>query len=245
MIHTYPSKIKKADVIIGIPSYNEADTIRFVTKQVDLGLKKYFPHSKNVIVNADNNSPDNTKKVFLETKTTTPKIYISTPPRIIGKGNNFHNLFNTAVRMDGKIIIVVDADLKSITPEWIKKLGRPIERGYHFILPLYNRNEYDGSITNHICYPLVYGLLGENARQPIGGEFSFSRIFIDHVLQQNWTRGIKNYGIDIFLSLNAIFGGFKTAQVDLQNKIHKPSAPKLGPFVLFILAGLFLLLEEP
>ena len=222
-------KIKKADVIVGIPSYNEADSIEFVVKRVDLGLKKYFPNSKNVIINADNNSPDNTKKAFLRTKTNTPKLYISTPLGIRGKGNNLYNFFNKAVKLDGKIIMIVDADLKSITPEWIKGLGRPIEKGYDFILPFYNRNEYDGSITNHICYPLIYGLLGISARQPIGGEFGFSRILVDHLLKQNWTKNIKNYGADLLLTMNAIFGNFKIAQANLQNKIHKPSTPKLGP----------------
>lgn len=229
MIHLYPSKIKKADIIVGIPSYNEADAIGFVVKQINLGLKKYFPDAKSVIINADNNSPDNTRKAFLREKTNAPKIYLTTPPGIRGKGNNFHNLFNTAVKLDGKIVIVVDADLRSITPEWIKKLGKPIEKGYDFILPLYNRSEYDGSITNHVCHPLIRGLLGVDIRQPIGGEFAFSRIFIDYAIGQNWTKNIKNYGVDIFLSLNAILGNFKIAQVDLRNKIHKPSAPKLGP----------------
>lgn len=221
--------IKKADVIVGIPSYNEADSIGFVTKQIDLGLKKYFLNSKNVIINSDNNSPDDTRRAFLKTKTIAPKIYISTPRETRGKGNNIYNLFNRVVKLDGKIVIIVDADLKSITPKWIEKLGKPIEKGHDYILPLYNRNEYDGSITNHICYPLIYGMLGVNVRQPIGGEFAFSRIFIDHILKRKWTKNIKNYGVDIFMTLNAVFGNFKMAQVDLQNKIHKPSAPKLGP----------------
>lgn len=240
----HSSKIKKADIIVGIPSYNEADSIGFVVKQVDLGLKKYFPHSKNVIINVDNNSPDDTKQAFLQTKTVTPKIYISTPPGVRGKGNNFYNLFKKVVELDGKIIIVVDSDLKSITPEWIKKLGQPIESGYDLILPLYNRNEYDGSITNHICYPLVYGVLGINARQPIGGEFAFSRMLIDYILKKSWTKNIKNYGIDIFLTLNAIFGNFKIAQADLLNKIHKPSAPKIGPMFFQVADTCFRLITQ-
>jgi len=244
MINLRSSRIKKADVIVGIPSYNEADTINFVVKQVDIGLKKYFPNFKSAIINADNNSPDNTKKVFLHTKTKTPKIYISTPPKVRGKGNNIYNFFNKVVKMNGKIVIIVDADLKSIKPEWIKKLGKPIERGYDYVLPLYDRNEYDGSITNHICYPLVYGVLRTNIRQPIAGEFAFSRIFIDRILKQTWTENIKNYGIDIFLTLNAILENFKIAQVDLENKIHKPSAPKLGPMFMQVTDTCFKILSQ-
>lgn len=233
------SKIKKADIIVGIPSFNEADGIGFVTKKNDSGLNRYFPSSRNVIINTDNNSPDNTKEAFLRTKTKTPKIYISTRQGILGKGNNLYNFFNKVTRLNGKIVIIVDADLKSIESEWIKKLGRPIEKGFDFILPLYERNEYDGSITNHICYPLVYGLLGMNIRQPIGGEFAFSRILIDYLLKKDWTRNVRNYGVDIFLTLNAIFGNFKIAQTDLRNKIHKPSTPRLGPMFFQVADTIF------
>ena len=37
-----PDKVKQADIIVGIPSYNEADSIGFVVEQVDKGLQKYF-----------------------------------------------------------------------------------------------------------------------------------------------------------------------------------------------------------
>ncbi len=245
MMRPYSFKIKKADIVVGIPSYNEADNIGFVAKQIDLGLKKYFPRSKSVIINIDNNSPDNTKRAFFQTKTAIPKIYISTLPGILGKGNNFYNLFKKTAELEGKIIIVVDADLKSITPEWVKKLGKPIEKGYDYVLPLYNRNEYDGSITNHICYPLIYGLLGINVRQPIGGDFALSKNLSDYLLKQNWTtENVKNYGVDIFATLNAIFGKFKLAQVDLENKIHKPSAPKLGPMFIQVADTCFRMLNQ-
>ena len=87
------AKIKKADIVVGIPSYDEAENIAFVAEQASIGLKKYFPKYKSVIINVDNNSGDGTKRAFLEANTKVPKIYISTPPKVTGKGNNFHNLF--------------------------------------------------------------------------------------------------------------------------------------------------------
>ncbi len=239
------SKNKPFDLIIGIPSYNEADTIPFVVKQVDIGINKYFPDSKAIIINADNNSPDNTKKAFLKTKTKTPKIYISTPKEIRGKGNNVYNILKKAQELNAKNTAIIDADLKSITPEWVKKLIYPVKyNNYDFVLPLYERNEYDGSITNHICYPLIYGLLGVNARQPIGGEFSFSKEFVDYLLSKKWDKTTKNYGVDIFLTLNAILNNFKIAQVNLHKKVHKPSAPKLGPMFFQVAASCFSLLVK-
>jgi len=88
-----PEKIEKADLVVCIPSYNEADSISYPTKQASEGVVKYFQNVDSVIINCDNDSPDNTKQAFLDTPTEVPKIYLSTPPGIKGKGNNFRNLF--------------------------------------------------------------------------------------------------------------------------------------------------------
>jgi len=219
---------KKYNVVVGIPSYNESDTISHVTEVVGEGLEEYFPDKKSIIVNVDNNSPDNTKDAFLDTKTRIEKKYISTAHGIRGKGNNILNLFKFAKSVDAEVIIVVDADLKSITKEWVQYLGRPIVDGYDYVIPLYSRHQFDGTITNHICYPVMFGLLSTDIRQPIGGEFAFSPKLMKYWLKQTWTESTRQYGIDIFMSLNAVLGGFKICQTGLGAKIHKASAPKLG-----------------
>jgi len=109
-----PSKIRSAEIIVGIPSYNEADNIALPTDAASRGLTNFFPNHKSVIINVDNNSPDGTEDAFMNTPTKVPKIYISTPPGVTGKGNNFKNLFRAAVELNAQAIVVVDADLKSI-----------------------------------------------------------------------------------------------------------------------------------
>jgi glucosylglycerate synthase len=219
---------RKYNIVVGIPSYNESDSISFVTETVGEGLDEYFSDKKSIIVNVDNNSPDNTKEAFLDTKTRIEKEYISTAHGIRGKGNNILNLFNFAKTVGAEIIIIVDADLKSITKEWVEYLGRPIANGYDYVMPLYSRHQFDGTITNHICYPVMFGLLSTDIRQPIGGEFAFSPRLMKYWLKQSWTESARQYGIDIFMSLNAVLGGFKICQSGLGAKVHKASAPKLG-----------------
>ena len=137
-------------------------------------------------------------------------------------------MFKFAKQVGAEVIIVVDADLKSITKEWIEYLGRPIADGHDYVLPLYSRHQFDGTITNHICYPAMFGMLSTDIRQPIGGEFAFSPGFMKHLLKQSWNESTRQYGIDIFMSLNAVLGGFKICQSGLGAKVHKASAPKLG-----------------
>ncbi len=235
-----PQDIKKVDIAVAIPSLNEADSIAYVVRKVDIGLQKFFPKQKAVIINADNNSPDGTKDVFLNLKTKTPKIYLSTKKGVKGKGNALLIFLKKMKKLQAKAGLTVDADLKSITPDWIKCFLDPITNNkYNYIIPQYLRDKNDGTITNNICYPLIYGFLGYNIRQPIGGDFGFSSELVDYWLKEKWARGVFYYGIDIFMTLNAIKGNFKIGKVKLGSKIHKPSSPKLNSMFLDVVSVFF------
>jgi len=218
------------DVVVGIPSFNESGTIGHVVTMAGEGLSRYFPDTKNIIVNCDNDSPDGTKEVFLsaEVPEGIEKHYISTPEGVKGKGNNLWNLFQFCDNVKARHIIVVDADLRSITPEWIQYLGYPLKNGFDLVAPFYSRHQFDGTITNHLAYPLVFSLTGLNIRQPIGGDFAFSGRLCSFWLQQPWDDLVRQYGIDIFMTLNALFAGFKVCQAGLGTKAHNASNPKLG-----------------
>lgn len=232
-------KAKRADIIIGIPSYNEADNISFVVEQASKGLTTYFPDLKSIIINVDNHSEDGTKNAFLTSKSEVPLKYISTPKGVIGKGNNLRNLFKQMLKLDAKVAVVVDADLRSIIPEWIKNLSNPILEGYDYVVPIYTRHKYDATITNNVCYPLIYGLVCKNIRQPIAGDFAFSKSLCKYYLKRKWNNTTYHYGIDIFMTLNAVFGEFNITQTCLGDKIHKPSVPKLGKMFIQVIYTLF------
>jgi len=238
-----PDRVRSAEIIVGIPSYNEADSISYPTSIAAEGLRRYFPDKNAVIINVDNNSPDNTKEVFMSTPAEVPRIYISTPEGVKGKGNNIRNLFDAAVELQAKAVVVVDADLKSITPQWIQYLGEPLFRGFNFVTPIYVRHKYDGSITNHIAYPMLRTLFGLRVRQPIGGDFGFSgRIARAFLSEKLWNDKIANFGIDIWMSSIAIARRFNVCQTFLGSpKIHRAKDPAkdLGPMFTQVIMTLF------
>jgi len=111
-----------------------------------------------------------------------------------------------AVGLDVRACIVVDSDLRSITPEWVELLAGPILiKGYDYVAPLYSRHKYDGTITNSIVYPLTRVLYGKRVRQPIGGDFGFSRRIAETFLTRDvWGTDVARYGIDIWMSTIAV-----------------------------------------
>ncbi len=234
-------KIQASEIIVGIPSYNESDSIVFVAEQVDKGLKKYFPDKSSLILNIDNSPDDETQKAFLKADICSNKLSLSASQLRMGKGANIRILLEIAQKFNASTVVMVDSDLKSITPEWVRDLATPITEGFDLATPLYSRNHLDGTITNNIVYPLAYGLVGKDVRQPIGGEFAFSKRLVNYWLEKDWDNTTYFYGIDNFMSINAIVGDFKLCQVMLGAKIHKPSAPKLDEMftqVVNTLAGI-------
>ena len=234
-IEENPDGITQADIVIGIPSYNEASSISYPTEQADKGLTKYYAGKSAIIINCDNKSPDDTQRVFMQTATKTPKMYISTEEGVTGKGNNLRNLFAKAVELSAKAVIVVDADLKSITPLWIKNLGEPLFEQYEFVAPLYVRHKYDGPITNHLAYPLTRALYGRRVRQPIGGDYGFSGGLAKTFMESDvWDGSISGYGIDIWMTTTSMRSRVAVVQSFMgRPKVHNTKDPFESAEALF------------
>ena len=60
-------EIGQADILVGIPSFNNAGTIGHVVQMAAQGMVRYFPEMKPVLVNSDGDSPDGTCDVTLNT----------------------------------------------------------------------------------------------------------------------------------------------------------------------------------
>jgi len=120
-----------------------------------------------------------------------------------------------ARQLGAKACVVVDADLRSITPDWIDLLIRPVlYAGYDFVAPYYHRHKWDGTITNSIVYPLTRALYGLRVRQPIGGDFGLSGRLVERYLQKNdWESDVARYGIDIWMTTVAIAEDSVSARV--------------------------------
>jgi glycosyltransferase involved in cell wall biosynthesis len=243
-----PSNIKSAEIVIGIPSYNETDSIFFPVEQASKGLNIYFPHKSSVIVNVDNCSEDGTKEAFFSTPTKVPKIYASTKKGIRGKGRNIRNLLEISSGLGAKAIILIDADIKSLTPRWIKYFMEPLKDGYDFVVPIYMRHKFDGTITNNIAYPMLRTLFGLRIRQPIAGDFAISGRLADCLLlEPTWDEDIYNFGIDIWMTSVAICRNFKVCQAFLgSSKTHRPKDPAsdLGPMFSQVVGTIFNLMKN-
>jgi glycosyltransferase involved in cell wall biosynthesis len=221
-----PNNVYSTDLVLGIPSLNEAGSIQLPTAMADEGFRHFFPDRKSVIINCDNASPDRTREAFLETSTETPKIYLSTPEGVLGKGNNLLNLFERSLDLGAKGIIVVDADLESITPPWIGKLAEPIFNGYDFVAPVYVRHRHEWTVSNNIVYPMTRCLYGRRVREPMGGDFAISGRLAKMLIDDPWLDYATGFGVNTWITTFAVVSGLPICQSFLGGpRIHTAKDP--------------------
>jgi hypothetical protein len=243
------SRIRTADLLVGIPSFRNAATIGTVAATAARGLKEHFPDARVVLVNADGGSEDGTPERAREAASAmgVPVVagrYIGPP----GKGSAFRAIFEAATLLDVRAIAVVDSDLRSITSAWIGRLLGPVVRAEaDYVAPLYARHKHDGTITNSIAYPLTRALYGLRIRQPIGGEFGFhADLARTYLAQPVWESDVARFGIDIFMTTTAVARHARVVQAFLGAKVHDPKDPAadLGPMFTQVVGTLFRLAAE-
>lgn len=253
------AKVGTVDLLVGVPSFNNAATIGHVVKAIQAGFARYFPRARTLILNSDGGSTDGTpevvkaaeigeRRLILARHPLRPVHRLTTPYHgLPGKGSALRTVFGAAVVLQAKACAVVDADLRSITPEWVDWLLSPVLRErFDFVAPLYRRHKYDGTITNSIVYPVTRALYGKRVRQPIGGDFGFSQALARSWLTQEvWESHVARFGIDIWMTTTAIAQGFRVCQAFLGAKIHDVKDPgvDLAAMLVQVTGALFDLME--
>ena len=252
-------ELGEAELVVGIPSYNNAPTIGHVVRAAAAGLAKHFPGRRVVIVNSDGGSRDGTPDVVAETGHGSPQAILASHPLspvhkiltpyhgVPGKGSALRTIFAIAEKLGARACAVVDSDLRSITPQWIELLlGPVVDHGFDYVAPLYLRHKFDGTITNSIVYPLTRSLYGREVRQPIGGEFGFSGRLASHYLRQPvWETDVARFGIDIWMTTTALADDFRVCQSFLGAKIHDAKDPgaDLAAMLVQVVSAVFDLMD--
>ena len=234
--------VSRADVVVGIPSYDNAKTIAHVVESARTGLRRAFPTLAGVIVNSDGGSEDRTREIVMEQDTPELRVVTGRYTGPSGKGSALRAVFEATARLGARAACCVDSDLRSITPEWIDRLLRPVLDGRaEYVTPLYVRHKHDGTITNNVTYPVVRALYGKRVRQPIGGDFGFSAALARRFLAEDvWETDVARFGIDIFMTTTALASGAPVVQAALGAKLHDPKDPArhLSPMFSQVLSGL-------
>jgi glycosyltransferase involved in cell wall biosynthesis len=216
-----------ADILIGVPSFNCEATIDFVIQAAAFGLKRYYPDKKALIFVSDGGSTDDTREIAALSDTAGIAKIVAIYRGVAGKGTAFRQIFEAGARLGAKAIAIVESDLNSIAPEWIRNILDPVlNGGYDFVAPAYKRYKFDATITGVVAYNLTRAIYGANIRQPIGGDWGLSQGFTQFLLSSAiWDDNVAKYGVDIWITTRALVNNFRVVQARLGVKQRRDKDP--------------------
>ncbi len=212
------ARVGASDLAVCLLTYNHAATAPAVAEAARAGLEHHFPGATAVLINADAGSSDRTPELLgtvglpaVLARHDAPITERAAVPYhgVPGRGPALRLVLEAAQRLKVRAAVVLEADVSTVTDEWIVRLLRPIwEDKADVVMPAYARHRYDGTITNLVLAPLIRALYGRRLHQPLAGSQTLSARLIDHLLAQpHWRRTGRDV-TDLWIVGTAIADGF-------------------------------------
>jgi len=250
--------VGEVDILVGLPTHNNAKTIGSIVKTIQSGILGGFPRERAVIINVDGGSRDGTPELVtgvsiddvrpssnlfaLRTLHSISTKYASSP----ASGTALRTILAAAELLRAKACVVMSPQSVNIEPEWLTKFLRPIYReGFDLVIPTYRRHKFEGLLITNLLYPMTRALYGLRIREAYSPEFGFSGHLGSQFLGQNaWNDGTEGAGVELRFTLAAIAGKYRICQSFLGDKIHiERHAADLVPALRQTVGTLFSALE--
>src|ERR1700730_5410761 len=226
--------VGEVDILIGLPTHNNAKTIGPIVATIQAGLLALFPRERAVIINADGGSQDGTPELVLNAAIddvrgrskvsalrTLPVIstqYANSPAR----GTALRSILAAAELLRARACMVVSPESTQIKTEWLTTLVRPVyAQDFDLVLPTYSRHRFDGMLLTNLLYPMTRALYGWKIREPYALDFAFSgRLGSQFLAQNSWQDETARAGSETYFTLSAIAGQARICQAFLGTREH-------------------------
>jgi hypothetical protein len=219
--------VGQVDVLVGLPTLNNAGTVVDVVRAVNVCFTRDFPRLRTVLINSDGGSTDGTPDLIRDATVSEADMVLTshslrTLHRVMapyhglpGKHTALRTVLAAAALTQARALVVLDPAGPATEPERVTEMIAPITRSdVEFLTPRYRRHPRDGPLVTQLVRPLVRSVYGVALDEPLGVEFSCSGRFASHCLDQEmWDREAARFAIDLWLRTEAIAAGFPLGQI--------------------------------
>jgi glucosylglycerate synthase len=226
--------VGEVDILVGLPTHNNAKTIGPVIQAIQAGTLKCFPRERVVIIDADGGSQDGTPELVtgasiddvrrsrnfqtLRTLHSISTEYAKSP----SNGTALRTILAAAELLRAKACAVISPESTNIEPDWMARLLRPIyHENFDLVTPVYRRHKFEGLLVRNLVYPMTRALYGWKIREPYASEFGFSgRLGSQFLAHEVWNQEVAGMDPGIYMTIAAIAGGYRLYQSFLGTKTY-------------------------
>jgi glucosylglycerate synthase len=252
--------VGEVDILIGLPTYNNAKTVGSVVAAIQAGILQWFSRDRVAIINADGGSRDGTpdlvlsaaiddaqQRAFNRRALRTLHSITTQYGSHLARGSALRTILAAGELLRTRAGVVISPEATNVKPEWLPALLKPVyHEGFDFVLPTYARHKFDGLLITNLLYPMTRALYGLRIREPYASDFAFSGNMGSQFLTQNsWNDESARAGSEVRFTLAAIAGGNRICQSFVGNKPHvERHAADLVPALRQTIGVLFASMES-
>src|SRR5216684_357561 len=249
--------VGEVDLLVGIPSHNNASTIGQTLQTVEESLRQNFVRERVAILNMDGGSGDETRQLFerrserrepshkgLTTLRTIHRIsceYDRSP----SQGLALRDIVAAADLLRARACAIISPATPNLTPSWAANLLRPVYReGLDFVAPLYTRSRFQGLLARDLLYPMSRAIFGQRIREIYSEEWGFSGRLASQCLEKDvWREEAVRARPEAWMAITAIGGGLKCGQSFLGPKIAPPTGTDIVEIIRQTVGNFFWCME--
>lgn len=251
--------VGKVDVLVGVPTFNNASTVESVVKTLHTGLAKHFPRERTLLINPDGGSDDGTPDRVRNapmadeelrtssTLRTTHRVSVSYDG-IPGRAAGVRTVFAAADLLQARAVVLVDPDVTSITPDWVAELARPIVKGESdIVLPVHPRHPFGGPLLTQLVRPLLSAAYARRLHSNLAGDFGCSGRFAARLVGHDlWNQDLSRQALDVWLVATAMADDLRLTQTHLGPCTFSPRTVRANLPELFeqVVGSVFSCLEQ-
>lgn len=220
--------INKVDVIIGIPFYNEGDTLKNIISAAKNSLK--VKHRKLIVCVGDPAG----KEALQTIKENFGSEIVSflLPAGANGRGHSIRAILELARFFDADTVLL-EADLKSqgnqgMKSDWVDRMAGPVLEDYDMAVACFRKHPFENIIGNILVSPLIAALYETKFNDPLSGVFAIAHDFVEELCSE-FDQNIEylgGYGINPWLITTALKWDKKICEVNLGAKLSPASLGK-------------------
>jgi len=238
--------VGQVDILVGVPSFNNAATIEPVVRAIHVGLAKHFPRERTVLLNADSGSDDGTRELVRNapmadeemrgspTLRTTHRVS-AVSPGTPERASTVRAVFAAADLLQARAVVIVDADVTSMTADWVADLARPIwKNDADFVTPIHPRHRFEGPLLGQIVRPLLGTAYARRLHSSVIGDFACSGQFAAGLVRNEiWDRDPTRPALDVWLVAAVMAQDLRLVQTHLGPCVFGPRSGRAGLAELF------------
>jgi predicted GH43/DUF377 family glycosyl hydrolase len=211
-------------VVVGIPFYNEKETLAQVVTTAAQGLSPFL-NVKPLVLYVGDPAGEEALATLGDISLPMPHHQFLLPEGINGRGFSIRAILEVARELSADVVLL-EADLRregdqGFKPTWLERLYFPLLQDYDLISASFRRHYFEDTTGSLFVGPLLEAFFGLRLDDPLSGVYGISRRLVEEYCTDLdwWYGGAGGYGVDPWLLAQAVVWNKKICEVSLGSKI--------------------------